>query len=106
MSVARNSVCGEKHPAWKGGTKYTRDGYVILHLGGGVYIPQHRQVMEEHLRRKLFPDENVHHINGIRSDNRIENLELWCKPQPSGVRARELYQWACDIVERYKNENL
>ena len=66
---------------------------------GLVY--QHRQVMSEMIGRPLCSDENVHHKNGIRSDNRPENLELWTSSQPSGQRVSDLVLWAREILDRY-----
>lgn len=57
--------------------------------------------MEDLLGRHLYPDENVHHLNGVRDDNRPENLELWTRPQPAGIRASDALKWARTIIERY-----
>ena len=57
--------------------------------------------MEDYLGRPLLPEENVHHINGVRHDNRIENLELWNTVQPSGQRVEDKLAWAWHIIELY-----
>jgi len=91
-SKGRNKgLIGPLSKAWRGGTfVIKRSGYVYIYRpehpfsrrnssGGGGYILEHRWVMEQKLGRYLTINEEVHHINGVKGDNRIENLELVVK---------------------------
>jgi hypothetical protein len=63
---------------------------------------EHIIVMEEVLGRHLRPEESIHHRNGVRDDNRPQNLELWTRPQPTGIRAADALVWAHEVIARYE----
>lgn len=92
----------EGHFRWKGGVVPAGNGYTKQLVPdhpkarGGGYVHQHVLVMEGVVGRFMRRGENVHHKNGIRSDNRPENLEIWITPQPSGQRVEDLVAWVVD----------
>lgn len=93
---------GANNPHWKGGSTRHRKGYIYLWHPERGYVFAHILVMEEKLGRRLFPNENVHHKNGVKDDNRPENLELWAIHQPPGQRVEDLIAWAHEILARYR----
>ena len=70
------SLPGSSNPQWKGGRYLTTQGYVSIWVGLHKRQLEHRYVMEKHLGRKLTRSDHVHHLNGDKQDNRLENLEL------------------------------
>ncbi len=99
---------GEDSSQWKGGRVAADKGYILVATPGhpnahknGNYVYEHRLVMEAHLGRYLQKGETVHHKNGIKDDNRIENLELWSSSHQPGQRVEDLVAYAKEIMNQY-----
>ena len=96
----------EPHPildGWNRPWTHEKSGYAyVSRRGDGTRKRlEHRVMMEYMIGRPLLRNENVHHINGIRDDNRPENLELWSTMQPSGQRIADKLEFARAIIELY-----
>lgn len=88
-------------------------GYIKVFVGRGYpgaigsgHMLEHRKVMQDFLGRPLLKHENVHHVNGVRTDNRPENLELWSTSQPSGQRVEDKIRWAREFLALYEGSPL
>ncbi len=105
----RQPTSGGANGNWKGGKTHHKAGFVKRRVPGhprarprSPYVFEHVFVTEDELGRTLLPDGSVHHLNRVKDDNRIENLELWVLPQPSGIRASDTVEWAKEILRRYE----
>lgn len=96
----------------QGSGHQSKDGYRYLfsrtHPNANKYgkVLEHVVVMSEVLDRPLRKGETVHHKNGVKSDNRPENLELWITAHPYGQRIEDLVQFATEILTQYGTEGV
>jgi len=80
---------GSENANWKGGRrKHRGTGYIELRIEGKT-VGEHRYLMEQHLGRNLLKTEHVHHINGDREDNRLENLVVLSQSEHNSLHKKE-----------------
>jgi hypothetical protein len=93
--------------ARRGSGHVAKDGYRYVccysqpNARANGMLAEHRLIMSNVLGRALHDDETVHLVNGMRTDNRPENLELWSKGQPAGQRVVDKLAWARELLNRY-----
>ena len=99
---------GKLNPRWVNGRFQDTRGYVMAYSPGHPraktrnYVPDHILVMEKIVGRHLCHPETLHHRNGVKNDNRPENLELWSSHHPYGQRVSDLVTYAKEILALYE----
>jgi hypothetical protein len=93
------------HHNWKGGRKITWSGYIRVlkpehpYCDSQGYVLEHRLVMEKYLGRYLTKEENIHHINENRKDNRIENLQIVSNKEHRILHQKDMSNRICYICK-------
>lgn len=91
----------------EGDIRVDERGYVSVKCTGHPHsdkygwVREHIKVVCDEIGRPLNPGENIHHINGVRNDNRLENLELWNTKQPKGQRVEEKLDFYIEFILEY-----
>jgi hypothetical protein len=111
MHYRRDRLYGDPNTIKNIGRKIDKGGYVQVRTESGngskgKYTYEHRLVMQKMIGRTLVKGETVHHKNGIRNDNRPNNLELWSEAQPYGQRVEDKVAHAIEILQQYAPERL
>lgn len=93
---ARWHSTGDRNVFWNGGKRMTSQGYIHIWNPGhhrsmkNGYVPEHVLIAESKIGRRLFDNEVVHHINGIKDDNRAENLEVMTEQEHKSLHGKQV----------------
>lgn len=108
--ATKGLLVGEENPSWRGGRRKHISGYVYVLIdnddpmrcmaGRDPYVFEHRLVMARHLERPLKENETIHHKNGNKLDNTIDNLELWVINHSNGQRVEEYHCPGCKCFDK------
>lgn len=109
--IGRRPKPGEEMKVWERGRMKDVHGYISIYCpeysnSPTGYVKEHTLVMSKHLGRPILRSETIHHKNGIRDDNRLENLELWSGKHPPGSRVSDLIAFAKEILLEYDPDSL
>jgi len=87
---------------WKNAKGFIdKHGYRVVYNCLGKQIPEHRLVMQNHIGRELTKQETVHHKNGNRLDNSLDNLELWSSRHGRGQRVEDKIDFCRSFLNEY-----
>lgn len=100
LKRTRPSPIGAKHHSWRGGRFIASDGYVKIWIAPRKHRKEHFLVLEEFLQRPLLPDEVVHHIDGNKTNNELENLALLTNESQHRNVHNSLYNLSCFLVQK------
>jgi hypothetical protein len=97
MGRPKTSWTGDRNPRWNGGVR-THQGYTCVrrpdhpNASKDGYVREHVLILSEHLGRPIASNEIVHHKNGVRSDNRLENLELMTRSEHHSLHHKGVHK--------------
>ena len=104
MKIYKKAFCNRKCFGNLWGKSISWDGYYILNTPDGSFR-EHRWIMEKHLGRKLKAEELIHHVNGNKLDNRVENLEITDRKSHASQHRTGFRKTHCNKGHEYTSEN-